>query len=66
MGELSSEVSRRMWLGTVYAKQGPSTVQTKAIPGILDSSINGKALGPVEFIVGHLVGVRGHSKIAHR
>ena len=47
------------------AEQGLSTLQRKRIPGILDSPIDGKALGAIEFIVGHLIGVRGHSSILH-
>lgn len=64
MGELSSEVRRRRWLGKGYAKKGPDTAQDKMIPGVLDSSVNGKALSAIEFIVSHLVGVSGDSSSA--
>ena len=65
MGELSSEVSRRMWLGMYCTEQGFSTVQQIVIPGILDPSIDGEALGAIKFVVCHLVGVCGHSDIAY-
>ena len=65
IGELSSEVSRRMWLRMSYTEQGLCTLQRKRIPGILDPSIDGKALGAIELIVRHLVGIRGHSGITH-
>ena len=64
IGELSSEVSRRMWLLVGYTERGLSAVQRKIIPCVLDSPINGKALGAIELIVGHLVGIRSHSSIA--
>ena len=46
-------------------EQGLSTPQQKRVPGILDSSIDGKTLGAIEFIVGHLFGIPGHSSIVH-
>jgi hypothetical protein len=60
---LSSEVRRRRWLVKGYTEKGPSRAKRKIIPGILDSSVDGKALSAIEFIVSHLVGVGGHSGI---
>ena len=40
IGELSSEVSRRMWLRMGHTKQSLGTMQRETIPGIFDSSID--------------------------
>ena len=42
---------------------GLDTLQRRRIPGVFDSSVDGKALGAIEFIVGHLIGVPGHSGV---
>ena len=52
-----------MWLGEGYAEKGPCGPKCKIIPGVLDSSINGKALGSIKFIVSHFVGVGSHPGI---
>lgn len=54
-----------MWLGIGHAEQGLSAMQGGMVPGILDPSVDGKTLCPIELIVGHLLGVQGHPSIAH-